>query len=250
MELNGWIKLHRQLLSNPVFHDETAFKILIWLLLKVDRTTGKITIGRFWASTELHMNPSTFYKAVTRLSTKYHIISVFSNNKNSEVYIDNWAKFQSIITDGNIKVTTGEQQSNTIQEVKNIKNKEKPTVSVVENVSSLESFGNQEINVCIEYFKEKMHVSSESCTIKTSRMYWRNMLANKGYEAMGSGIDAVKKWIDIAVMNQSEAFPFKVTSSRDLFYKRADLFQKYYSQKQGKKPIVITHSSGREAEAW
>ncbi len=49
----GWIKLHRKILDNGILRDQNAWIVFSWLLLKVDRKTGKKIVGRFWASEEL-----------------------------------------------------------------------------------------------------------------------------------------------------------------------------------------------------
>ena len=69
--MEGWIKLYRKILDNGILRDPTAWQIFSWLLLKVDRETGKKNIGRFWASEELGIKSTTFYKALKRLEKKW-----------------------------------------------------------------------------------------------------------------------------------------------------------------------------------
>src|SRR3990167_9504109 len=136
----GWIKLHRKVLSNGILRDQSAWTIFSWLMLKVDRKTGKKIIGRFWASEELGMNPSTFYKALKRLEKKWQMVTLSSNNKYTEISLINWVKYQSGNSDSNNQVTTKEQQSNTLQEVKKIRIKNNTNVvatAVAENLNHL-----------------------------------------------------------------------------------------------------------------
>jgi len=120
MDNTGWVKLHRKILDNGIMKDATAWQVFSWLLLMVDRKTGKANFGRFWASKSLGLNSNTFYKALLRLSKKWQMVTLSSNNKFTECSLINWEKYQSGNSDGNNKVTTREQQSNTIQEVENI----------------------------------------------------------------------------------------------------------------------------------
>lgn len=123
----GWIKLYRKSKDHPLMRDLTAWGIFSWILLTVDRGTGEMTLGRFWASEYFKMNPSTFYKALRRLEKKYKVVTLTSNNKYTTVKLLNWTKYQSgketVTQAGNNKVTTDSQQSNNkvthIQEVKN-----------------------------------------------------------------------------------------------------------------------------------
>lgn len=117
-----WVKLYRKLADHQIIRDSTALQIFIWVLLSVDQT-GKMVCGRFWASEKLGLCTSTFYKAIKRLEKKYDLVTLSSNNKNTIILVKNWNKYQSDgVSYGNNKVTTGEQQSNTIQEerIKNI----------------------------------------------------------------------------------------------------------------------------------
>lgn len=120
---DGWIKLYRKLRGHEILHDPTALQIFIWILICVDYKTGKMTSGRFWGAEELGINPNTFYKALReRVCQRHKLVTLTSNNKNTTISVNNWAKYQhDSNTSGNNKVTTKEQQSNTKQEVKEIK---------------------------------------------------------------------------------------------------------------------------------
>lgn len=127
---DGWIKLHRKLLENPIFNNPDLLKVWIWCLLKashkghkqmvglqeVKLKEGQFVTGRFAASNELKINPSTFYKYLKTLA-KLQMIVLNSNNKMTIVTIENWAKHQvddsESYQQNNNKITTKEQQSNT-----------------------------------------------------------------------------------------------------------------------------------------
>lgn len=118
-----WIKLYRKLCDHEIIRDAISLQIFIWILLRVDFEKGSMICGRFWASEMLGTNPNTFYKALKRLEKKYDLVTLSSNNKNTTILVKNWKSYQQPgNTTGNNKVTTKEQQSNTNQEYKNIRN--------------------------------------------------------------------------------------------------------------------------------
>ena len=41
----GWVKLHRQLLRNPIFQNDKLFRVFIYLLLSARHTDGDQLIG-------------------------------------------------------------------------------------------------------------------------------------------------------------------------------------------------------------
>lgn len=118
-----YIKLFRKLKEHEIMRDSTSFHIFIWILMSVDYKSGKMISGRFWASSLLGINPNTYHKALQRLEKKYDLVTLSSNNKNTTVIVKNWSKYQSDDnTISNNKVTTNYQQSNTNQEIKEIRN--------------------------------------------------------------------------------------------------------------------------------
>jgi len=149
--MEGWIKLHRQIIESPVFAHQTALKIWVWCLCKASHSgksfpisTGKgetiVTIergqfifGRFKAEEELGINGSTVYKWMHKFSDEMDMINIESNSHYSVITILNFNDFQDIETDkitpkeqpSNKQVTSKEQPSNTYKNDKNVKNEEK-----------------------------------------------------------------------------------------------------------------------------
>lgn len=119
---NGWIKLYRSLGDHEILGDHKALAVFMLLLMKADKT-GRGSIGRFTDSARVKMKPITFYKVLSRLQKKYDLVTLNSNNKYTSFSLLNWAKYQSstsrVTQSSNNKVTTKEQQSNTLQEYKN-----------------------------------------------------------------------------------------------------------------------------------
>lgn len=124
MENNGWVKLHRKAKENGMMGDHLAWTLFCWILMSVDRKSGKYLTGRYLLAEALETKPTTIYHAILRLSKKWKVVTLRSDNKKTEISVLNWAKYQStdssVTQVSDIKVTTKEQQSDTIQEVENI----------------------------------------------------------------------------------------------------------------------------------
>lgn len=124
---NTWVKLYRKLGDNDIMFDDKGLRVFVWLLIHVDKKTGTITAGRHQIARELKMNSNTVYKVLSRLSKKYKIVTLNSNNKFTEIGLSQWASYnpygEMVTQGGNNKVTTKQQQSNTpiyIQDIKTI----------------------------------------------------------------------------------------------------------------------------------
>lgn len=133
---NGWIKLHRKLIENPIFKNAYLLQIFIYCLLKsnhepnqfifnkqmvkVDR--GSFITGRIEMSKALKQSESKIYRNL-KLLTKLGYISVKSNNKFSFLTVMKYDTYQMQEEPNeqqvNNKRTTSEQQVNTNKNDKN-----------------------------------------------------------------------------------------------------------------------------------
>jgi hypothetical protein len=109
MKNQGWIKLHRKLLENPIFSSEKGLKIWIWCLLKATHSqqdfylgqqpisliNGQFVFGREIASQELKMSASTVRNWI-RILKKDSYITIKSTNKYSIITICKWNIYQDI----------------------------------------------------------------------------------------------------------------------------------------------------------
>jgi hypothetical protein len=105
---NGFIILHRKLLSSAIFENPNDLKVWLWCLLRANHSNasiffgseeigikrGQFIFGRFTASQELKMNPSTVYKILKKLE-KAGMILIKSNNKKSLLSVINYEVYQS-----------------------------------------------------------------------------------------------------------------------------------------------------------
>jgi hypothetical protein len=128
--MEGWIKLHRQIVDSPVFAHPTALKIWIWFLCRAnykEKTVqlsvgngitsvtikpGQFIFGRHKAEEELGIDGSTVYKWLKKFETDMNMIKVESNTKYSVVTILKFSEFQvEEEPSGSSNVAATEQQS-------------------------------------------------------------------------------------------------------------------------------------------
>ena len=136
----GWIKLHRKMLDNPVvWKDSDHLAVWIYLLLnathkdmdvlfKSKRITlkpGQLITGRKSIAKKLDISESKVHRVLKMLEIEQQIEQQTSN-KNRLIAIVGWNEYQSceqqIEQQVNNNRTTSEQQVNTNKNIKNIKN--------------------------------------------------------------------------------------------------------------------------------
>ena len=138
--MEGWIKIHRKILENPIiFKDSDYLAIWIYLLLnathkevpalfkgkKIILKPGQLITGRKSISYQLKISESKTYRVINEYKSE-HQIEQQTSNHNSLITILNWDKYQQIEQQNeqpvNNQRTTSEQPVNTNKNVKNIKN--------------------------------------------------------------------------------------------------------------------------------
>lgn len=151
MSETGWIKLHRKTLNNPVvMKDADHLAVWVYLLLKATRVVhnsifdgkkielqpGQLIIGRRRIGSDMGLHESKVQRILKSFESE-HLFKQQTSNKSRLISILKWKDYQ--ITEQvdeqqlNNKRTTTEQQANTIQEVLEVKNKEKGRSSAREN---------------------------------------------------------------------------------------------------------------------
>lgn len=133
---NGFIKLHRKILENPIImKDAEHLAIWIYLLLeathksinkifkgeKITLEAGQLITGRNIIAKELNINSSKVQRVLDEFEKEQQIEQQMSN-QNRLVSIIKWNEYQNIEQQVNNKRTTSEQQLNTLQEYKECKN--------------------------------------------------------------------------------------------------------------------------------
>lgn len=136
--MEGWIKIHRKILDNPIVcKDSDYLSVWIYLLLnathkdipavfkgkKIILKTGQLITGRKSISEQLKISESKIYRVINEYKSE-HQIEQQTSNKNSLITIVNWNEYQQIEqqneTQMNNKRTATEQQLNTNKNKRNI----------------------------------------------------------------------------------------------------------------------------------
>ena len=105
--MEGWIKLHRKILTSQIFKNEKLLKVWVWCLAKathqeyeqlvgnqlVHLKRGQFIYGRKKASEELGMKESTVRNYMELLKNIQNL-DIKPNNKFSVVSIVNWDLYQ------------------------------------------------------------------------------------------------------------------------------------------------------------
>jgi hypothetical protein len=136
--MEGWIKLHRKMLIDPVFSNEKGLKVWIWCLLKANHKekslyigrqkesleSGQFIFGRNKASEELEMSGSTIWWWMSQLEVDRYI-DIKKTSKYSVVSILNWKTYQRLDSKVDNRSNHKKQQIDTNKNVKNVKNVKK-----------------------------------------------------------------------------------------------------------------------------
>lgn len=128
----GWIKLHRQILEWEWYSDTNTFRLFLHLLLKANfkdqNHKGKLVkkgfliTGREQLSIETGLSVREVRTCLERLK-KTSEIAINSNSKGTEIEILNYDKYQQETNETTSNRPTNDQQSTTIEEYKEIKEK-------------------------------------------------------------------------------------------------------------------------------
>ncbi len=132
---NGWIKLHRKLLDNPIFKNERYLKLWIYLLLRanhkpdkimwndgvIDITGGQFVTGRKKIAEDTGLKETTIEDILNYLE-KQHQIRQQKNTKFRVITLLKWDEYQNPDTKSDNKATTKRQQSDTNKKGNKVKN--------------------------------------------------------------------------------------------------------------------------------
>jgi hypothetical protein len=175
---NGWIKLHRKILGNPIFKRPNYLVVWLYLLLKANHKQekimwngdiiiikeGQILTGRDKIAEATGVPTSTIEDILNYLEKSQHQIQQQKTTKFRIITIINWVSHQQPNIKSNNKATTKQQQSNTNKKDKNDKN-DKNTTKVVQK----ESFGNPDINKITEHLKQSIKGSLDGSQAENRR---------------------------------------------------------------------------------
>ena len=219
--MEGWISLHRQIISKPIFDNEKLLKVFIWCLLKathieheqlvgrikVNLLPGQFVTGRNKASVELNMKPTTAWEYL-KILEKNESIDIKSNNKFSVVTIVNWELYQSekknIDSKTDNKSTTNRQQIDTNKNDNN-DNNILPSEKEAKKDSKIKKTFNQDdkeyklANYLSKQIAKRLDVPlKDEATLQRWAVEFERMVRIDGYD-----IDDIK---DVLVFSQRDPF--------------------------------------------
>ena len=142
MQNDGYIAVYRKILNNPIVCKDSDY-LAIWVYLLLNATykeqkvlfkgepiilkKGQLITGRKIISQKLCIDENKVQRILKSFENA-HQIEQQTSNKNRLITIVNWEKYQGsgqqIRRQTNIHRTSTEQQVNTLEEYKNIRNKE------------------------------------------------------------------------------------------------------------------------------
>ncbi len=152
----GWVKLHRQLLRNPIFQNDKLFRVFIYLLLSARHTDGDQLIGDTivplkkgqWATGRIAISRDTgltqqnVRTALNKLE-KLNILTIKPTTKFSVFSIVNWDKYQQDNQQVTNSQPTSNQQVTTNNNVKNEDNENNNSVQAEPKRSKFSFSDNQ-----------------------------------------------------------------------------------------------------------
>ena len=194
--MEGWIKLHRKILDNPIITKDSDY-LAVWTYLLLNTTHKEYDV--------LFKGKRITLKKVQRILKTLeneHQIEQQTSNKNRLITIVSWDKYQEDEQQNKQQVnnnrTTSEQQVNTNKNVKNIKNvkndkeyKEKEKRKTFEDVFTENHFS-KELEETIKDFIDMRKTIKKPMTTKALELLIRNLEKLTNLEAE-----------KIAILNQS-----------------------------------------------
>jgi hypothetical protein len=228
----GWVKLHRQLIENPIITKPSYLALWVVLLLKANHKEnkfmwngniivvkeGQMITGRKELSKETKIPESTIEDILNYLE-KQHQIQQQKTTKYRLITIVNWVKYQGSDTKSNNKATTKQQQADTNKNDNNIKNEKK--INTDETSSS-------EITLLIKSFETLNPASKRFYGNTTQRKACSDLIETYGLERVQNVVEKT-----LPKTNTIQYFP-SITTPLQLFEKWATLESKikqYQSEK-------------------
>lgn len=226
--MEGWIKIHRKILENPIIcKDSDYLAVWIYLLLnathkeipalfrgkKITLQKGQLITGRKSMSNQLKISESKIYRIINDFKSEQQIEQQTSN-QNSLISILNWDKYQQIEQQNeqqmNNERTTDEQPVNTNKNVKNDKNVKNERNNIPASEVETSSADTAKANRKHKYgeYQNVLLKDEELQTLKREYENWEELIKHldeyiemKGYKAKSHYL-CIKKWVVDAVKRE------------------------------------------------
>jgi hypothetical protein len=201
--MNGWVKLHKQIIENDFLqNDMSAYVLFTKLLLVVNTKTGVYTTGRFKLSQLSGLKPTTAYNTLLRLE-KSGMVTQESNNRFTTVSICNWKKYQGRddSSDDN-QMTTSRQPDDTNKDIRT-----KIEEVLVPNTTKV-VYGKKHINDLFEFWQDNVGYEI------TSRRQANRNACSSLYKKYGQ--EGVEKLIMGVVKTESDKYAPRISDFAEL----------------------------------
>ena len=150
----GWVKLHRQLIDNPIFKNDKLFRVFMYCILKASHSehdqlvgdvivkvkSGQFVTGRKAISSDNGLTEQNERTALSKLE-KLNILTSKPTNKFSLISITNWGKYQQDNQQVTSSQPTSNQQVTTNKNGKNGENEKKTNFSKPSLPELIDYFG-------------------------------------------------------------------------------------------------------------
>lgn len=252
--MQGYIKLHRKTLENPICMKDTDHLALwVYLLMNATHTEfpmlfrgkkimlkpGQLITGRKSISKILKLNEHKVDRILKSFENEQQIEQQ-SSNQNRLLTIINWNDYQQSEQQNEQQVSnkraTDEQRMSTNKNVKKDKNEKKDNLQLSEKPPKKEP--DKRISELIEYLKDKAGILELDGTIKQNRFRAHNLLQKleKLYPEKEAVVLA-KQLIDIGLSDPYIAN--NLTSISYLYYNINKIIQNFKSRQQKNTTVKI-----------
>ena len=238
--MQGWIKLHRQLIENSIFDNEKGLKVWIWCLLranhqkstillgrqKVTLNAGEFAMGSKKESEILKIAKSTLWFWLEYLA-KEGQLELKKTNKYTIIKVKNWKKYQLLELKSDSNEDADGTQIGTDNNVKKDKNDKEPSAGKPRSESTQFS---KDISEVIDSFKEINPSYQKLFKQSPQRQAAQNLLILMGKEKLLEGIKALPDII-------SQKYAPRITTPVQLENKLGEL--KVFLQQKSRSGITI-----------
>lgn len=208
----GWVKLHRKILDNPVFkYDDTAWKVFTVLLLLANRE-GYLTTGTRQLGDWIDKNQSVALRALKRLE-KCEMVHLTAHRRFTGVQICKWDEYQQTGASTNASQTHRRRIADAY--TTRIENKNKEIVST-DNHPADDVPEKKEIALSPAVRELWEYWESQMAPITQNQIFHRNVLSTLLKQ---HGCDTVKKMIRVAAAAHVEKYVsknLKISSPKQL----------------------------------
>jgi predicted XRE-type DNA-binding protein len=220
--MEGWIKLHRKILDNPISQKPLVFALFVYLILRANHKDkkiiwngsemlvkkGQLITGRKELAKQTGISQQSIRTAMMVLKST-SILTSKTTNKFSVITILNYGKYQQLTSTLTNNQPATNQQLTTNKNDKNVKNDK----NIINNTQSV--YGNNDINFLISYLKKELDLPKLDESEKVNRQYCYLLLKKFG------GADKVKLLIDATAGH--DFWSTRIASFKQLYYKAVSI---------------------------